>query len=497
MVDPVVHNEAAEDGAQAVARADDFMLSELAGFIRQTREHVFLRECDHTIILRPNKLYRVNETGWEILSRLYDRANDPDPRRVAREVASEYAEEEERVLTDVCGVARTLSGLMREDLADPRHIRRVGFGKRRLEWPILSEIALTYGCQNRCRFCYANSPDRETSVPRMSPDEVDLVIDRISGEAYCPSISFTGGEPTLVKDLPRHIRHAKSRGMRVNLITNGIRCAEPGFAETLAEAGLDSAQVSLEAGSAEVHDDIVGRPGAFEATVEGVRALRRAGIHTHTNTTICGLNKERLDELVAFVAHDLESEYFSMNLVIRTGASIHDPAMDISYADLREIVPPVFDQARACGVKPVWYSPTPLCVFNPMQYGVSSTTCACCESLLSVNPSGEVLPCSSFEEGVGNIVRRSFEKVWRGPAARYWRSKAAAPPGCSECRYFALCYGACPLYWDDRGGFEEIDEARPKVTAFERGLWRIRRATRGRVFGVGHESANGRSTPRA
>lgn len=466
----------------------------LAEFVRSTRGHVFLREADRAMILRPNKIFRLNDTAWEIMTGLYATAEEPDPRAVAHRVAEEYGVEPDRVLSDLNGLAGAVLSLLRDEAPDMGHVRRVGFGTKPLEWPILSEIALTYGCQARCRFCYASAPDRRTHVREMGPEEVERVIDMIADEAQCPSLSFSGGEPTLIKELPRYVARAKAKGIRVNIITNGIRCAEPDLVDRLAEAGLDSAQVSLEAGSAELHDSIVGRPGSFEQTVQGVRELRRAGIHTHTNTTICGPNKHHLAELVEFLVRELLSEYFSMNIVIRTGASLSDPEMRIDYSELPDLVPPVFDLAQSLGIKPVWYSPTPLCLFNPMQYGVSSSTCACCESLLSVNPAGDVLPCSSFEAGVGNLLEEGFEDVWRGPNARYWRSKAAAPPGCSECPYYALCYGACPLYWDDRKSFAEIDHARPGANGrlgskLGDRLWSFRRRVGGRVFGVGAVNA--------
>jgi radical SAM protein with 4Fe4S-binding SPASM domain len=480
----------------AVAPTVEEQLHGLVEFVRSTREHVYLRDADHTLILRPNKIFRLNDTAWEILTGLYANTESPDPKGVAAKVAHEYDTDTSQVLGDLQGLMGTVSRLLRDEAPDAGYVRRVGFGSKELEWPILSEIALTYGCQARCRFCYASAPDREADVDEMSPEDVERVIDMIADEAQCPSLSFSGGEPTLIKELPRYVARAKSKGIRVNVITNGIRCADPELVDRLAEAGLDSAQVSLEGGTAELHDDIVGRPGSFEQTVRGVRELRRAGIHTHTNTTICGLNKRHLPELVEFLARELESEYFSMNIVIRTGASLGDPDMNITYGELKDLVPPVFDLARGMEIKPVWYSPTPLCLFNPMEHGVSSSTCACCESLLSVSPSGDVLPCSSFEEGVGNLLSQGFERVWRGARARYWRSKAAAPPGCAECSYYTLCYGACPLYWDDRGSFEEIDHARPgagdgrgRPSMGDR-IWSLRRRLEGRVFGVGAPSTD-------
>ena len=70
-----------------------------------------------------------------------------------------------------------------------------------------------------------------------------------------PSVSFTGGEPTLRPELPELVRFAKQLGMRVNLITNGTLMTEE-LATRLAEAGLDSAQVSLEGVTAQTHEKI-------------------------------------------------------------------------------------------------------------------------------------------------------------------------------------------------------------------------------------------------
>ncbi len=101
----------------------------------------------------------------------------------------------------------------------------------------------------------------------MSTDEVKAVMDKIVDQAHVPSLSFTGGEPTLRRDLPELIALGRSRGLWMNLITNGIRSAKPEFVAALKTAGLDSAQVSLEAGDAATHDLVVGRSGAFSRTV--------------------------------------------------------------------------------------------------------------------------------------------------------------------------------------------------------------------------------------
>ena len=84
----------------------------------------------------------------------------------------------------------------------------------------------------------------------MSDDEVCRVLDVIRHDARCPSVSFTGGEPTLRPALAalRAPREGAS-ACKVNLISNGQRL-DARRAGELADAGLDSAQLSLEGADA-------------------------------------------------------------------------------------------------------------------------------------------------------------------------------------------------------------------------------------------------------
>jgi radical SAM protein with 4Fe4S-binding SPASM domain len=95
----------------------------------------------------------------------------------------------------------------------------------------------------------------------------------------------------------------------------------------------------------------------------------------------------------------------------------------------------------------MWYSPTPLCIFNPIIRGLGNKGCAACDGLLSVDSSGDVLPCSSFADPVGNILEQDFREIWDSPRARSYRHKELAHPVCQKCDNLNACHGACPLYW--------------------------------------------------
>jgi radical SAM protein with 4Fe4S-binding SPASM domain len=214
------------------------------------------------------------------------------------------------------------------------------------------------------------------------------------------------------------------------------------------------------------------------------------GIHVHTNTTLCADNIDVAEDLIRFVARDLGSKLLSMNMLIPTGVAVNRPELGVRYEQVGIALPRLITAAQAERLRLVWYSPVPYCLFNPVLHGLGAKACACVDGILSVNPAGEVLPCSSFATGLGSLLDRSFDRVYGSRAARYWREKRYVPPACHSCPHVDICGGACPLYWDAAGGFDELPGgARSGSSAHRR--WAARRK-QGGSFGVPAPSAGER-----
>jgi radical SAM protein with 4Fe4S-binding SPASM domain len=450
-------------------------------FVASTRGHVFVRPEDNLLILRPNRVQFLNRTATEMLYALYHQ-EAVDVAALVAQMAKRYRVPKAQIEKDLDRLLHSMALLLKDQAGCAPAVKTTPFGSHERRLPVLSEIALTYRCQNRCFFCYASSPERGRTVPEMTTEEVKVVLDKIVDQARVPTVSFTGGEPTLRSDLPELIAYARERGLRTNLITNGIRCADEGYVAQLVEGGLNSAQVSVEAGDAATHDAVVANPGAFERTTKGVRNLKAAGVHIHTNTTVNDRNLDALAPLIDLLG-EMGQEYLSMNMVIRTGGAVGVP--DVSYERIGEIVVALKERAESHGMRFVWYSPVPHCLFNPIVYGLGSQSCSAADGLLSIAPDGQVLPCSSFEQGIGNLVDEDFEAIWNRRVARYWRNKEFVPPGCKECEMVDICCGACPLYWDEHGSFAELSPYAKDVSAWEQLTWRLKRRYVGQVKGVG------------
>ncbi len=419
-------------------------------FIGNVKPYIFVRTEDNMLIKRPNQATKINASAVKILQYLLDGGKIADV--VKHLDAAKSAEIEDFMMA----LKLNLEGNLDEFSLNPAVEKEkfdLGFSKL----PVLSELALTYKCNLKCQFCYAGC--NCTTNPTGSNQELDLdqfkqIINTIYNKAKVPSISFTGGEPTLRQDvLIACIKYAKNLGMRVNLITNGT-LIDKEYAEKLVNAGLDSVQVSIEGTTSTTHDNLVHHKGAFEKSINTVKIFKELGIHVHTNTTLNKKNQTDCIRLPEFVK-SLGLDRFSMNLVIPTGSSVFNEGLVIKYSEVGEIIQQIQENSKTQGIEFMWYSPVPLCMFNTITHDLGNKGCAACDGLLSVAPNGDVLPCSSYDEPVGNLVSSEFAEVWEGKQAKFYREKGFAHDICKNCESLAVCNGACPLYWRNLG-YEEL-----------------------------------------
>ena len=416
------------------------------------RPFVVVRPEDELLILVPNRPWKMNATALRVLSAMLDEGVD------IREVLRREGDSPRR-RRELHHFFADLQDLLRGRLGEGRGRRAVvqePFDPAFCRYPVLSELALTYRCNLSCRFCYVGC--RADGLPagwdegrRLDLAGMKRALEIIRTDARCPSVSLTGGEPTLFPELPEVVAHGKSLGLHVNLISNGLRLGAD-LVGRLSDAGLDSAQLSLEAPDPATHDALVGRPGAFDRLWGALDRLRAAGIRVHTNTTVSRGNLDRMDAIVEEVAAR-GLDRLTMNLVIPCGAAAGEREATVPYSEIGPALLAARERAEGLGVRFIWYSPLPLCLINTAAEGLGSPGCAAADGLLHVNPAGDVLPCSSFrhDESLGNLLTTPFDDLWQSVAARFFRDKRMLPAPCEGCDKAGICQGACTLYWREVG----------------------------------------------
>lgn len=150
-------------------------------------------------------------------------------------------------------------------------------------------------CNQNCAFCDTRRPQDDRAF--VAPAAMRARIDAAAG---AQTIVLSGGEPTLRRDLPALVRHAKRSGAVVVLETNGA-LIDAARAAALADAGLDEARVHLP-GWGDDCDAITRDPGGFEGTRAAIEALRIAGVSLTIATPILAANAEAVPAMAAPVA---------------------------------------------------------------------------------------------------------------------------------------------------------------------------------------------------
>ena len=170
-------------------------------------------------------------------------------------------------------------------------------------------VFATYRCGLACPYC--RSRVRDAADLERQPHR-GLAFDRDTFAQFLDSLDspiehlhFTGGEATLVRDLPHMVKAAKDRGVsHISVTSNGVSPAVP--YEALIEAGLSEIRISLDASEPVQGAALTGRTGAWTATVDTIRrlaALRRtsARFFLIVNTVITMENRRDMADIVRFV----------------------------------------------------------------------------------------------------------------------------------------------------------------------------------------------------
>lgn len=193
-------------------------------------------------------------------------------------------------------------------------------------------VRLTRRCNTRCVFCHDAERQDGTVV---SLDEVVADI-RAGRERGATRLVLSGGEPTVHPRFLAAVEAGRAAGYRwVQVITNGRMCAYPRFVERAAAAGIDEATVSIHGHTPELHDGLVGVPGAFAQAIAGVRNLRRAGRVVSVDVVVCKPNVRHLPDILRFLL-SLGIREFDLLHLVPFGRGFDEHRGDLFYDHARE-----------------------------------------------------------------------------------------------------------------------------------------------------------------
>lgn len=156
----------------------------------------------------------------------------------------------------------------------------------------------TVNCNQDCPFCSAN----ETSSNVWTEPGTMLRAIARAARRGVERVSFSGGEPTLARDLVHYIAAASRLGVsKIEIVTNAVLLDSPARALALREAGLTHAFVSLHAHDERLSRRMTQKMDDHGRTLRGIENLLAAGVETVVNHVITAQNYPYLTRFVELV----------------------------------------------------------------------------------------------------------------------------------------------------------------------------------------------------
>ncbi|MBU8933508.1 MAG: radical SAM protein [candidate division Zixibacteria bacterium] len=163
--------------------------------------------------------------------------------------------------------------------------------------PRYLRVSLLSGCNLNCTYCRPEGQSEPALIA--DSDRLNSAIEFLL-RAGIRKVRFTGGEPTLHKDLAAVVAQVKAMdsGVHTAITTNGVLLGD--LAPSLASAGLDSANISLDTLDRVRFQSITGRD-QLDNVVHGIEtAASYIGLVKLNCVLVRGTNDHEVSDLIRF-----------------------------------------------------------------------------------------------------------------------------------------------------------------------------------------------------
>ncbi len=162
----------------------------------------------------------------------------------------------------------------------------------------LLDMILGYDCNVACDYCTITPAMRQRSL---STAEVVRHL-QIGRQRDYDSVSFTGGEPTIRRDLIGLVRCAHKLGYKgIKLQSNGLIFAQSENVERLVAAGVNLFHISIHTHVEAAYEQLVRRQGTYPAMVAGLDNVIASGTELVIDVILKTDTYRRLPEAIAWL----------------------------------------------------------------------------------------------------------------------------------------------------------------------------------------------------
>lgn len=265
-------------------------------------------------------------------------------------------------------------------------------------------------CNFQCPHCFTKSGAGEFGETKLTYEDIKRLADEADAlGAY--EIDVQGGEPLLNENLFEILDAIGTDRFYVYVTTNGWFLDEK-MANRLAQSGVDRVSVSIDAFTAEEHDQFRKKKGAYEQCMKALKYTQQAGMKAYVNIVVGHYNAQS-QELKEFVSYLEENNWgIVFNCASPSGNWKGNYDVMLTEEDTKVLEQMKKDYPDI--IRDLWNFLNP----NDKQlvYGCPAV------NWFYVTPLGDVLPCPYIHTKMGNIREDSLKIILeRGFSVRKFR----------------------------------------------------------------------------
>ena len=283
---------------------------------------------------------------------------------------------------------------------------------------------VTYRCNEKCSHCYLDVLPPGAKVPgELSTEEAKRVIDELA-ELGALTISFSGGEVFLRKDIFEISRYARKKGFAIRFFTNGL-LIKPDVADKIAAVKPVVVELSVYGSDAATHDGITKIPGSFEITLRAVNLLLERKVRCIIKTPLMKENIYQIPALKELATALGVTFQYDLTIAPKHTGDLsplrHRPSDDQLLDFLRERI-----NAET---------------FTPFPYNNEARFCSIGMNSFDIGPYGDVFPCIGARIPAGNVRQTSMNEIWNNSPVWSEASNLTIGnlPVCSTCELRTFC----------------------------------------------------------
>ena len=176
--------------------------------------------------------------------------------------------------------------------------------------PINNRAKLDTGklCNYKCEFCYYKDHLMERDTLQQIKDRIDSMV-----RYGITEVDLSGGESSVEPNWFNILEYCEGKFERISCLSHGGKFSDIDFMRMSHQYGLREILFSLHGFSAEEHDQIVGKKGAFNNLINAIDNAHKVGIEVRINTTLYMNNYDKVRTNLIKMLRPTQMNFIALN----------------------------------------------------------------------------------------------------------------------------------------------------------------------------------------